>query len=49
MPSYFKRISSAIDELPPDLDFEVSELQGSENQNLSQQIKLRVNFSGGKG
>ncbi len=43
MPSHFKRISSAIDELPPDLEFEVSELQGSglsqvfENQSLSQQ------------
>jgi hypothetical protein len=43
MPSHFKRISSAIDELPPDLEFEVSELQGSglsqvfENQSLPQQ------------
>ena len=25
MPTHFKRICSAIDELPPDLDFEVSE------------------------
>jgi hypothetical protein len=30
MPTHFKRISSAIDGLPPDLNFEVFELQFSE-------------------
>ncbi|KAI9676667.1 MAG: hypothetical protein M1829_002985 [Trizodia sp. TS-e1964] len=46
MPAHFKRICSVIDELPPDINFDVSRLQSSEasglsqvfdNQNLSQQ------------
>jgi hypothetical protein len=45
MPIYFKRICSVIDELPPDINFEVSELQSEasglskvfEDQSLSQQ------------
>jgi hypothetical protein len=36
MPTYFKRICSVIDELPPDINFEVSELQSSEASGLSQ-------------
>src|SRR4051794_31159917 len=42
MPTHFKRISSAIDELPPDLDFELSQqsdLQSSEPSGLSQQFE----------
>ena len=45
MPTYFKRICSVIDELPPDINFEVSELQPEasglskvfEDQSLSRQ------------
>jgi hypothetical protein len=45
MPTHFKRICSVIDELPPDINFEVSELQSEasglskvfEDQSLSQQ------------
>jgi hypothetical protein len=43
IPTYFKRICSVIDELPPDIDFEVSELgesgllQGLESHHLSDQ------------
>jgi hypothetical protein len=43
MPTHFKRICSVIDELPPDVDFEVSELggsglsQGLESHHLSNQ------------
>jgi len=43
MPTHFKRICSVIDELPPDVDFEVSELgesglsQGLEGHHLSDQ------------
>jgi hypothetical protein len=36
MPTHFKRICSVIDELPPDINFEVSELQPSEAASLSQ-------------
>jgi hypothetical protein len=36
MPKHFKRICSVIDELPPDINFEVSELQPSEASGLSQ-------------
>jgi hypothetical protein len=39
MPDHFKRISSAIDELPPDLDFELS--RGSEPSGLSQQLEYQ--------
>jgi hypothetical protein len=42
MPTYFKRISSAIDELPPEHDFELShasEPQISEASGLSQQLE----------
>jgi hypothetical protein len=35
MPTHFKRICSVIDELPPNINFEVSELQ-SERSGLSQ-------------
>ena len=44
MPTHFKRICSVIDELPPDVDFEVSELgesglsQGLESHHLSDQL-----------
>jgi len=36
MPAHFERICSAIDELPSDINFEVSELQPSEGSGLSQ-------------
>jgi hypothetical protein len=36
MPTHFKRICSVIDKLPPDINFEVSELQFSERSELSQ-------------
>jgi hypothetical protein len=36
MPTHFKRICSVIDKLPPDINFEVSELQFSEASGLSQ-------------
>ena len=36
MPTHFKRICSVIDKLPPDINFEVSELQSSEASGLSQ-------------
>jgi hypothetical protein len=36
MPTHFKRICSVIDELPPDLDFEVSQLSEPEESGLSQ-------------
>jgi hypothetical protein len=36
MPMHFKRICSVIDELPPDINFEVSELPSSESSGLSQ-------------
>jgi hypothetical protein len=39
VPTHFKRISSAIDKLPPDLNFEVSELQFSEASGLSQPLE----------
>jgi hypothetical protein len=45
MPDHFKRISSAIDELPPDLDFELSrgsEPQISEHSGLSQQLEYQT-------
>ena len=35
MPMHFKRICSVIDELPPNINFEVSELQPSEVSRLS--------------
>ena len=40
MPKHFKRICSVIDELPPDINFEVSELQPSEASGLSQGAPL---------
>ena len=39
MPTHFKRICSVINELPPDLDFEVSELQFSEEPGPSQPLE----------
>jgi len=36
MPTHFKSICSVIDKLPPDINFEVSELQSSEASGLSQ-------------
>jgi hypothetical protein len=36
IPTHFKRICSVIDELPPDLDFEVSQLSKPEESGLSQ-------------
>jgi hypothetical protein len=36
MPTHFKRICSVIDKLPPDINFEVSELQSLEASGLSQ-------------
>ena len=36
MPTYLKRICSAIDELPPDIDFEVSEQSEPTESGLSQ-------------
>ena len=39
MPMHFKRICSVIDELPPDINFEVSELQPSEAFGLSHMFK----------
>jgi hypothetical protein len=36
MPMHFKRICSVIDELPPDINFNISELQSSEASGLSQ-------------
>jgi hypothetical protein len=36
MPTHFKRICSVINELPPDINFEVSELQSLEASRLSQ-------------
>jgi hypothetical protein len=45
MPTHFKRISSAIDGFPPDLDFKLSqqsELQPSEPSGLSQQFENQL-------
>jgi hypothetical protein len=39
MPMHFKRICSVIDELPPDINFEVSELPSSEASGLSQALE----------
>lgn len=45
MPTHFKRISSAIDDLPPGQDFEIShgsEPQISETSGLSQQLETQI-------
>jgi hypothetical protein len=39
MPTHFKRICSVIDQVPPDINFEVSELQSSEASGLSQVLE----------
>jgi hypothetical protein len=51
MPTYLKRISLVIDDLPPDIDFEVSQqsepgglLQGLESHYLSKQTSHNAAF-----
>ena len=48
MPTYFKRICSVINELPPDLDFEISqqsELEFLEGSGLSQELEGHLSQS----